>query len=138
MKKSTRLIPATFAAIALALGVAVALPAAHAQAATLNGCTLSATIPVDDNTNVWSTASLSCSTSKALNVRAALDEKVGPIWDNVEQGWSAWEAKQGTSVSKKRTVGCNGHGTDVWRGRAGGIVNGTSGETTSSTTSITC
>ncbi|MDR0593158.1 MAG: hypothetical protein LBG60_07890 [Bifidobacteriaceae bacterium] len=87
---------------------------------------------------MWSTASLSCSTSKALNIRAALDEKVGPIWDVAEQGWSAWEAKQGTYVEKKRSVVCNGHGTDTWRGRAGGIVNGTSGETTSANVSITC
>ena len=139
MKNPFKFAATAVAALALGLGAAIALPAEPAEAATLNGCTFSATIPVDDNTNVWSTASLSaCGSSKALNIRAALDEKVGPIWDNVEQGWSAWKAVQGTAVSTKRTVTCNGHGTDVWRGRAGGIVNGTSDETTSSTVSITC
>ena len=132
---------AAFAALALVVGASlVGSPAQAAVPTSLpSGCALSATVPTDNNTNVWSTATLTCGTSRLLLVKAAVDVKVLMFWDNAYGGWSSWWGERGTSSTTTRTVSCNGMGTDVWRGRAAGEVDSSySHETTSGTISLTC
>jgi hypothetical protein len=129
---------AILASLALVVGGSLVGP--PAQGALPSGCGLSASVPASNGTNVWSHANINCSSSRLLLARAAVDEQVGLVWNNVYGGWGPWQGIRGTNYSTTdRSVSCNGHGTDNWRGRAEGEVDSANNyQITSTALSITC
>lgn len=135
MKRLSKKLGAVTATSMLLLGVSLAASPA-AVAALPPGCSIAVTVPWDDNSWVYSSTTVTCTVTRTITVKAAADEKIGPIWNN--GAWQDERTAVTTSVRANAKVWCNGHGTDVWRGRGFGTSSGSSQETTSGETSLTC
>lgn len=136
--RRTRRSTAAFVTTVMLILTVMTVSAPAASAALPSGCSIAVTVPSTDGVFVTSSTKITCSASYALWARAAVDEKIGAVWNNVQGGWSTEASTSGTTVTAYKSFNCNGHGTDFWRGRGKGGTGTNTTETTSGSVSLTC
>jgi hypothetical protein len=101
------------------------LAAGPAAAAAPSGCAVAAATPWVQGGNTWSTSNVNCTTAIIQETGLKIQEKVLVAYVD-RTGWG-WHGPTGSAVKSYSWSGftpCAGHGTDVWRGVAGGVFVG--------------
>jgi|GEM_PF-6837636 len=105
--------------LVLALFVVVGGPTATAATAAESSCVVSASTPQTNGVVVWTDATNDCTglSESAVKVRASVQEKVLFVW-TVRTNTYAYGNQAVLTV--RSMYYCNGHETDVYKGRATG------------------